>query len=157
MGESEYEAAEPRPLQTADDRREEWTPIYAGLRLLAEEFPEVVDVIGALVEGVSRRTRDMREDIEFFWSRLRSFLIEQDIDPWRAVLLEWGEISTSDGSTQRVGTVLFESRWFAFETSLDHPLGSVLEVTSWTSVDEAQARAKHGAEVDAALRVAQGE
>lgn len=50
--------------------------------------------------------------------------------------------------------IYFEGRWFAIVASVESPVGRLRSVTSWREIDEGEARTRHGAEVDAALRAA---
>lgn len=150
---SAYRMSHWEELDSPEKRRQRWIPIHAALMLLNEESPGSVDPTGVLVEAVEDRTHAMRDDVGANWSRFRSFLLEKGVDPARTLLLRWHELPSRDRPTQRIGTVLFEGRWFSFTASVNAPLGSIAKVTSWKEIDETSARRAHGGEVDAALRL----
>jgi hypothetical protein len=122
---------------------------------LARMFTPAADPLEILVERVERHTRQLRNDDD--WTPLRQAMLEAGVDPRRAVLVDWVQSLAVDAPPGRSGTLYANRQWFAFTASEDSPAGRMAQVWTWRASDEPEARDRHGALVDASLRVASKE
>lgn len=138
-----------------EGRFRESDAVYGALVLLSEEIEAAADPLEILVDTVERYTRQLRSEDD--WDPLRQVMLEEGVDPRRAILVDWVHSLAVDAPPERSGTLYANRDWFAFTAGEDSPAGRLEQVWTWRASDEPEARDRHGPLVDAALRVASKE
>ena len=148
---SKFNVEESRELDE-EGRSHHLLAIHAALVWLSQEAPDSADPIEVLTEGTRRFTRAMRADED--WSPFREFVTGRGVDPQESILVDYGHRLASDSPPERTGTAYFRGKWFMFIGAVDPFAWALIEVKEWHEIDETEARIRHGARVDAALRIA---